>query len=171
MHMIDRLDKTVTVSRQFLRSVNLEADLGRSDALQGYICQDTAKHIVKTMAHHINHTHQRAFTWTGPYGGGKSSLALMLSSLVSPNKILRDKAHSLLGPVVDEDVDLAWKTSARGWLVLPVVGKRDSVVMSISQALDKITNTKTKRPKSADTISRLLAEAVSRKEDGVLNCI
>jgi hypothetical protein len=166
--MIDKLEKNVTVSRQFLRSVNLEADLGRSDALQGYICQDTATELIKTMAHHINRTHQRAFTWTGPYGGGKSSLALMLSSIVSPNNILRQQAKDLLGQVIDEDVELAWKASAEGWLVIPVVGKRDSVVTAISMALDKINNTKTKRPKSKDTILRLQAEAELRKNDGVL---
>lgn len=166
--MSDIFYKNISVSRQFLRSINLEADLGRSDALHGYICQDSAKELVKTMAHHINQTHQRAFTWTGPYGGGKSSLALMLASIVSPNIILRNKAKDLLWQVVDEDIELAWKASNDGWLVLPVVGKRDSVVTAISLALDNITNTKTKRPRAADTILRLVTEAEKRKGDGVL---
>ena len=65
--MSEKLDQNVTISRQFLRSVNLEADLGRSDALHGYICQETATRLIKTMAHHLNQTRQRAFTWTGPY--------------------------------------------------------------------------------------------------------
>ena len=103
--MSENLDKNVTISRQFLRSVNLEADLGRTDALQGYICQNTASSLVKTMAHHLNETKQRAFTWTGPYGGGKSSLALVLGSLVSPNKELRLSARKILQ--VDEDIDQA----------------------------------------------------------------
>jgi hypothetical protein len=94
--MSENLDQNVKVSRQFLRSVNLEADLGRSDALQGYICQDTATSLIKTMAHHLNQTKQRAFTWTGPYGGGKSSLALVLGSLVSPDKDLRSSAKKIL---------------------------------------------------------------------------
>lgn len=166
--MTDKLEKSVSVSRQFLRSVNLEADLGRSDALQGYICQDTAAELIKTMAHHINRTHQRSFTWTGPYGGGKSSLALMLASFVSPNIQLRQQARSLLGQAIDGDVELAWKASSEGWLVVPVVGKRDSVISSISSVLDKVNNVNTKRPKSKDLISRLIAEAELRKNDGVL---
>ena len=60
--MTEKLEQNISISRQFLRSVNLEADLGRSDALQGYICQDTASGLVKTMAHHLNQTRQRAFT-------------------------------------------------------------------------------------------------------------
>lgn len=62
--MTDKLNSNVTISRQFLRSVNLEADLGRTDALQGYICQDTARSLVKNMAHHLNQSRQKAFTWT-----------------------------------------------------------------------------------------------------------
>lgn len=165
-HMTNKLDKNISISRQFLRSVNLEADLGRSDALQGYICQDTAAGLVKTMADHLNKTRQRAFTWTGPYGGGKSSLALVLGSLVSPNKLLRDSAKKILN--VDDEVELAWSAGKDGWLVLPVVGKRDSVVTSISASLNKATGTSTKRPKPAELILRLVEEAEARKKGGVL---
>ena len=121
--MSDKLNQHVTISRQFLRSVNLEADLGRSDALNGYICQTTALSLIKNMAHHLNETRQRAFTWTGPYGGGKSSLALVLGSLVSPNLSLRNHAKKILLSKQHEDIELAWKTSKEGWLVLPIVGK------------------------------------------------
>ena len=168
MHMTDKLTKQVTISRQFLRSINLEADLGRSDALQGYICQETARSLLKNMAHHLNGTRQRAFTWTGPYGGGKSSLALVLGSLVSPNKLLRVEANKLLGTKPGDDIELAWSTSKEGWLVLPIVGKRDSVVSAISLALDKHQGVVTKKPKPSETIQRLVEEAESRKKDGVL---
>jgi len=165
-HMIEKINQNITISRQFLRSVNLESDLGRSDALQGYICQDTATRLVKTMAQHLNQTRQRAFTWTGPYGGGKSSLALVLGALVSPIKALRDSAKKILN--VDDEVELAWSSGKDGWLVLPVVGKRDSVVTAISNSLDKALGTNTKRPKQSELILRLIEEAESRKKGGVL---
>jgi energy-coupling factor transporter ATP-binding protein EcfA2 len=107
--MSDNLNKDVTIGRQFLRYINLVADLGRSDALNGYICQESARNLISNMAHHLNQTEQRAFTWTGPYGGGKSSLALVLGSLVSPNKPLREEAKKILHehrieklPIVDD---------------------------------------------------------------------
>ena len=165
-HMTEKLNQNIAISRQFLRSVNLESDLGRSDALQGYICQDTASGLVKTMAQHLNQTRQRAFTWTGPYGGGKSSLALVLGSLVSPIKALRDSAKKILN--VDDEVELAWSSGKDGWMVLPVVGKRSSVVAAISNSLDKALGTNTKRPKSSELILRLVEEAESRKKGGVL---
>ena len=164
--MPENLEKNVKVSRQFLRSVNLEADLGRSDALQGYICQDTATSLIKTMAHHLNQTKQRAFTWTGPYGGGKSSLALVLGSLVSPDKDLRANAKKILN--VDESIDQAWSCGRDGWLVLPVVGKRDSVVNAISLAINKATGSNIRRPKPEEILLRLVEEAESRKKGGVL---
>ena len=166
--MPDKLIDNVTISRQFLRSINLEADLGRSDALNGYVCQNTALSLIKNMAHHLNETRQRAFTWTGPYGGGKSSLALVLGSLISPNTSLRNHAKKLISFSEHEDIQRAWKTSKEGWLVLPIVGKRDSVINAISNALDKVQGVVTKKPKSTDVIIRLVEEAEKRKNDGVL---
>ncbi len=166
--MSDNLNKNVTIGRQFLRSINLAADLGRSDALNGYICQDSARKLISNMAHHLTETEQRAFTWTGPYGGGKSSLALALGSLVSPNKLLREEAKKILGVKAGDQIDQAWNASKDGWLVLPVVGRRDSVISAISAALDKEEGISTKRPKSTDTILRLINQAEKRRKDGVL---
>lgn len=167
--MSEKLNKSVYISRQFLRSINLEADLGRTDALQGYICQETAMSLINIMAQHINNTRQRAFTWTGPYGGGKSSLALILGSLVSSNKIIKSQAKKIIGfDSSNVDVKNAWSSTTKGWLVIPVVGKRDSVIETISNALDKKIGTISKKPKSSDLIIRLLNEASSRKNDGVL---
>lgn len=162
------LNETVSVSRQFLRSVNLEADLGRLDALQGYICQETAKSLLGNMAHHITKTSQRAFTWTGPYGGGKSSLALVLGSLISPTKSLRDGAKKILGLTVDTENIQAWQCSKEGWLVIPVVGKRQRVIESISTALDKAIGKSTKKVTNSNIILRLIEEVEKRKKDGVL---
>ena len=91
---IQPLSTSVSISRQFLRSVRIDTDFGREDALSGYVCQGTAKSLLESMATQIKETRQRAFTWTGPYGGGKSSLALMLCSLVGPSPTLRKKAKS-----------------------------------------------------------------------------
>ena len=165
---IKLLSETVSVSRQFLRSVNLEADLGRADALQGYVCQDTVRSLLGNMAHHINKTRQRAFTWTGPYGGGKSSLALVLGSLVSPTKSLRDDAKKILGLSTDADNGDAWNCSKDGWLIVPVVGKRKSIIEALSVALDKATGTTSKKATGTSVILRLIEEAEKRKKDGVL---
>lgn len=45
-----KLSDAVTISRQFLRSVRLDTDFGREDALSGYVCQGTAKALLENMA-------------------------------------------------------------------------------------------------------------------------
>lgn len=93
--MLNKSFPLVTVDRQFLRSVRLDADLGRLDAIQGYILQQSAHNALDITIKHLLQTQQRAFTWTGPYGGGKSSLALILASLVNRDKRIRQASSSL----------------------------------------------------------------------------
>jgi hypothetical protein len=166
MATTDLLSSNVIVSRQFLRSINLEADLGRKDALNGYICQNTTRSLIENMAHQLNGSQQRAFTWTGPYGTGKSSLALILAALVTPS--LKQQAKRILHIQENDEIDTAFKSTEKGWIVLPVVGKRESVIATISKAIDKFTGETTRRPSASNVISRLLDIATEEKNDGVL---
>lgn len=132
---VQKLSDVVTISRQFLRSVRLDADLGREDALLGYVCQGTARGLLESMARQIRDTNQRAFIWTGPYGSGKSSLALMLCSLVSPTQSIRARAKVILDLPEDSAIHAAFNAQNNGWLVVPIVGKRAKVTDELSKAL------------------------------------
>lgn len=161
------LSSCVSISRQFLRSIRIDSDLDSEDALSGYICQGTARSVLEGMARHILETRQRAFTWTGPYGGGKSSLALLLCSLVGANPKLRSKSRAILGLERDHPVHKAFSSEGEGWLVLPVVGKRDSVVGALSRAYKAARGNTRGAPLKADTlIEQLLTESTERQ--GVL---
>lgn len=161
------LADVVTISRQFLRSVRIDADVGREDALSGYICQGTASSLLESMARQIAETRQRAFTWTGPYGGGKSSLALMLCSLVGGQPKVRAKAKQLLGFPEGSVVHKAFEAHGEGWLVVPVVGKRADVVHELSAALAKARGLPPGRKKQPDVVGELV-EAAERHPQGVL---
>lgn len=161
------LSSVVSISRQFLRSVRIDADLGREDALSGYICQGTARALLENMSKQIVETNQRAFTWTGPYGGGKSSLALSLCSLVSPNPRLRARARQVLGLSDGSLVQRAFATKSEGWLVVPVVGKRADVRSELGSALATARGVSPSRRKTADVVSELVEEA-ERHPNGVL---
>lgn len=78
--MSKKLSELVSVHRNFLRSIRLDTDLGRADAISGYILQSPAKQLLDITGSYLLESQQKAFTWTGPYGGGKSSLALTLAS-------------------------------------------------------------------------------------------
>ena len=62
------LSDHVKIARRFQRSIRLDSDLGKVDALQGFVCQRSGAEGLVSMAVQIAQTRQRAFTWTGPYG-------------------------------------------------------------------------------------------------------
>jgi len=157
------LAKSVKISRQFLRSVRVDTDLGREDALNGYVCQGTAHALIENMATQVMQTRQRAFTWTGPYGGGKSSLALLLCSLVGANKVMRSKAFALLSPSQESSIRTVFSAKGTGWLVVPLVGKRAKVHEELAKALSHAKGQQQKKSKPGAP-SDVIGELVSSSE-------
>ena len=164
------LSDHVTISRQFLRSVRIDADLGREDALNGYVCQGTAQSLIENMARQVKETRQRAFTWTGPYGGGKSSLALLLCSLVGSNKALRAKALGMLNTTEDSPIQTVFSAKGAGWLVVPLVGKRAKIHEELAKAVSQAKgdgSAKRKPAAQSDVIGDLVSSAEQHAQ-GVL---
>jgi hypothetical protein len=158
------LSTVVEISRQFLRSIQIDDDFGRQDALSGYVCQGTARSLLESMGQQLQETKQRAFTWTGPYGGGKSSLALMLCSLVGPSPQLRERAKKILALPNHSIIYKAFEAKGTGWTVLPVVGKRSSVRDQLIAAIEKRTGVVIAKKKNTDVIAELVALAESNKQ-------
>ena len=76
----------VHIARRFQRAIRVDTDLADPAALEGFICPPSSADILKTMARHIAENGQGAFTWTGPYGSGKSSLAVAFSALLNGDR-------------------------------------------------------------------------------------
>jgi hypothetical protein len=163
------LSDFVHISRHYQRSIRVDADLGRLDALAGYICHSTATSILENMARQLTETNQRSFTWTGPFGGGKSSLAVALASAVHPDKNLRTHARNALNLGTMPAFDKAFP-ARKGWLVVPVVGKRTSVVAELNAALRKAKGkgTDNRKVSPSNLINELCQTAEDRSQDGVL---
>jgi len=159
----------VRISRHYQRSIRVDADFGRSDAIAGYICHSTASSILDGMAKQVMETNQRSFTWTGPFGGGKSSLAVAFASALHTDQNLRNHARRALDLDATPAFDKAFPTCS-GWLILPVVGKRGSVVAEIDIALRKAIGTRPGGRKASATrlINKLVQAAQDRPQDGVL---
>jgi len=160
----------VQISRQYQRSIRLDADIGRADALAGYICHATAASVVDGMCKQLANTNQRSFTWTGPFGGGKSSLAVALASALHSDKTLRALARETLYLDSKSAFDKAFPVNT-GWMLVPVVGRRGSVVAeleaSIRRAQGKSVDARNK-PSAQSVIAELIQEAKDRPQDGVL---
>ena len=92
------LAQRVHVNRRFRKSIRIDTDLTDPTALEGFICPESSASVLRTMALHVKESEQAAFTWTGPYGVGKSSLVIALSAVLNPQAGVRAKASHILGP-------------------------------------------------------------------------
>ena len=119
------LAERVTVSRRFQRAIRIDADLDDPFALEGFVCPRSSAMVLETMAHQLSESGQGAFTWTGPYGSGKSSLVVALSALIGPDYDTRRDAASVIGESTASAVWSAMPPKHDGWKVLPIVGRRD----------------------------------------------
>lgn len=161
------LSESVIISRRFQRSIRVDADITVA-AMEGFVCPPSAGTAIINMADQIQ-AGQGAFTWTGPYGCGKSSLAVVLGALVGGPNQLRNAARAALGTDVATKVVEALGIGDEGWRVLPVVGRRDDPEVVITQALDEADWERRRRSvKSEEVIVRLLRVANQTPGSGML---
>lgn len=129
------LHEHVRIAGRFLRSVRIDTDLGEKGALDGFVCPQSSSEVLMTMARHVSETGQGAFTWTGPYGSGKSSLVVALSALLDGNSELQKQAREVFGNQLTKIMQKSLPTGTKGWRILPVVGRRASPVGVIGDAI------------------------------------
>lgn len=170
------LQKHVSIARRFQRSIRVDGDIGKLDAVRGFVCQRSAAATLTSIALQLLNSSQRAFTWTGPYGTGKSSLAVALAGLVGPRGPIREAAMSVVGKATGQAVLNAFNPTSHGWLTVAVSGRRADPVTDIGQALERartngaISRGRPRRELTSgrELIERLLEEAAERPKDGVL---
>ena len=127
--------RRVHVARRFQRAVRIDADLGDLRALEGFVCPRSSAEVLTTMARHVAESGQGAFTWTGPYGSGKSSLVIALGALLHGDKRLRSRAAAIIGKKTADTIEAALPSRTRGWRMLPVVGRRERPAQVIGEAI------------------------------------
>lgn len=125
----------VRIARRFQRAIRIDSDLSNPQALEGFICPQSSADILLTMGRHVAETGQAAFTWTGPYGSGKSSLVVALSALLSGKLEKRENAAKIIGRLTANKLWKLLPPLSKGWRVLPVVGRREAPAIVIGEAL------------------------------------
>ena len=161
------LNEHVHIARRFLRSIRIDTDLTESSALEGFICPQSYSDVLMTMARHVSETRQGAFTWTGPYGSGKSSLVVALSALLSGSASLRTQAGKVFEQELTDAIGKALPSGTEGWRVVPVVGVRDDPVRVIGEAVRRERVAK-RRPRggwSESNLIKALTDAAEYKPD------
>jgi len=124
----------ITIERRFARSARLDADLKGTPPLVGYVLQASTGKALSAMATSQCETKQGAYTWTGPYGGGKSSAALLVGNLVGGRSSGRKIAKKLAGPDLSMLFGKAFPDRGKQWTVVAVTGSRSDMHTAIVEA-------------------------------------
>lgn len=130
-----RLSEVVSVERRFRRSMRVDFDQD-AGASEGFICTPTAAQALRTMAKHVSGHGHGAFTWTGSYGCGKSSLAVVLAAALGRNGEARRRALAVLPDDVRAALDEGFAWARPGWTVVALTGRRADAGEVIGTALD-----------------------------------
>lgn len=149
------LSDIINVERRYQRSINIVDDLASGDGLEGYIFPESAKIALLSMAEQIRGG-QGSFTWTGPYGSGKSSLAVALAALVQGSVSDRENASQKLGSDWSTQLWELLNPDEVSWKVVPVVGSNEKAFKLIGDALIK---------------NGVLSKSTEMSETGILEAI
>lgn len=154
----------ITIARRFQRAIRIDSDLNDPAALDGFICPRSSAEVLETMARHLIETGQGAFTWTGPYGSGKSSLVIALSAALKNNGGHARNAESILGRKTTSIIWDALPPRTKGWRILPVVGRRERPAQVIGEAIaaNEYINTHPQESWSDKRVLGTLEEIASR---------
>lgn len=132
----------ISVHGRFARSANLERDADRSHPFEGYVVTARALDAVERIfTAAATGPAGGAWSLTGPYGSGKSSLALLLDAALGGPSRARDIAWTLIGeasPVVADLVRQAhqrYRTRAAGFHRGLVTAEREPLGHTLLRAL------------------------------------
>ncbi|MBS1038820.1 ATP-binding protein, partial [Gluconobacter cerinus] len=128
------LSQMVEINRRFARSTRLDVDLQGTPPLVGYVMQASVTKALKTLAESQIESQQGAFTWTGPYGGGKSSAALLVANLVAGRSENRALARDIAGPDLTARFAKAFPEANGPWTIVAVTGSRMGLRQTIADA-------------------------------------
>ncbi|MBW4566304.1 MAG: hypothetical protein KME32_35655 [Mojavia pulchra JT2-VF2] len=132
-----------SLKRRYSRSINLERDFDKIDALQGYILTersvDATRRILAGLTGDSNH---RAWTVTSVYGTGKSAFAHFFASLCAPQKsqshqVALEIAAKTFGGDSSEYLALKEVIPAQGLFRAVVAAQREPLSNTIVRALER----------------------------------
>jgi hypothetical protein len=164
----------IAVVGRFARSASLERDIARREPLDGYVVTARALDVVERIAAAAaNGAAGGAWSLTGPYGSGKSSLALLLDAAFGERGATRTAATELIEAASPAVADLlgrahqARRTAERGFHRAVVTASREPLHYTILRALQfAVTRTYGNSPstrtfRAAKTLKTALADAAS----------
>lgn len=148
------------------RSTRIDSDLN-ADFFPGLVYHGTAQTALDTLLRQFGQTGQSAYTLTGPYGSGKSTIALLLTGLLNADKKIKKAAND----TINEETHSLLQSSLtykKGWLQIRAVGgvnvPVDTFWTATLEALKEHPKTKALIEKYQDVAPNNEAELISQWE-------
>jgi len=160
------LSENVKVSSRYQRSVRIDSDIEDDEIIKSYVFPQSSIEVLLNMAKGVSEAGEASFTWTGPYGSGKSSLVVALSALLNKNtknrKYIKKSFSAKEIKILDNSFGLSGN---KGWHIVPLVGNKTSAEKAVGIALENSTRMK-RKPK--ETSIEFLQRIAQKEECGVL---
>ena len=172
------LADVLSVRRQFARSASLERDAENVEPLDGYVVTARALDVVERVTAAALGPAGGAWSITGPYGSGKSSLGLLLDAAFGPPGVARERALAKLAdaaPAAKDDVLRALsrhQSRSAGIFRALVTADREPVARTVLRGLHRAVVRRYGRvPGSAEfaasSLLKLAQRRASRAKDPV----
>lgn len=167
-----RLSEVVGIDRRFARSARIDTDLNGTPPLIGYVLQSSVAKSLMTLALSQSEHREGAFTWTGPYGGGKSSAALLVANLVAGKKENRAIATRIAGKDLTFAYAKAFPENNGPWKVVAVTGSRaglrDTITSAAAATFGWTDQQRTEAERSDGALISAIKRAGSSRSSGTL---
>lgn len=151
------LEDIIKKNDYFQRSVNISYDSDNLEVLQNFYCPISYEQVLIKMIENVKQTEQSSFTWTGPYGSGKSSLAIFLQALINHDEKISKIAKSKLSATNKKEITKFFDVK-KSWKVVNIIGRNDSPENIFKDCLNL--------PKSADS-EEILNKLKSENDKGI----
>ncbi len=156
----------VKVSSRFQRSIRIDTDIGDRDIIESFICPRSSVDVLLNMAKGYQNAGESAFTWTGPYGSGKSSLVVALGAMLGKDQGLRKLAEKTLTTEDAKVINKAFGvTSKTGWSFAPIVGHKGSAEKLLVEAIGNVKGAG--KQKAGESVFAYLKRIAAKEECGL----
>ncbi|MCE4935877.1 hypothetical protein [Aliivibrio fischeri] len=126
------LNQYYSIATRHQRSTRIDSDLS-ADFFPGLVYHGTAQTALETLFRQYAQTGQRAYTLTGPYGSGKSTIALLLTGLLHASPDMRAAALDIINAESTELLEQSIEYK-KGWLQIRSVGGVSGPIETFWQA-------------------------------------
>ena len=128
----------ININSSFQRSTRIDNKISK-EFLENFIFHDTSKKVLNQISSSLLNSNQSGFTLTGPYGTGKSSLALFLKALVSKNQGIKKQAEKI-SEFNTKHLFSRVFLNKKSWFTLNVIGSKNDPIESIAEQIDLSIN-------------------------------